>query len=139
MREQEGWPFSLLNSWAKPSLAQWRSALLCFVPQPCLAMAGHERGLEERFAGWLLVTINSTFSPPRSDSAPSQAWGNKEIFLLSHTPSSPWQQMGKWCKLLLSASRLRSSQDHTHGAQVVQTWGMSMLKPCVEPVPGAVS
>jgi len=45
-----------------------------------------------------LATINSTFSPTLSDSACSQARGNRNIFLLSHTPSSPWQQMGKYYK-----------------------------------------
>lgn len=91
-----------------PSLAWYNGGpavgILCHpLEDAILQWQDMKGGLKNTLQRWwlttvFLVTINSTFSPTLSDSSCSQARGNRNIFLLSHTPSSPWQQMGKYYK-----------------------------------------
>lgn len=99
---ERGQGFSLLNLWAKSRLVQWESRCQCFHQLLQDVILGHERRFEEHFAVmvadllhfWLQLTAHS--HPLSLILLVHRPGGNWNIFLLSHTPSSPWQQMGKY-------------------------------------------
>lgn len=99
---EQGWVFSLLNLWAKSRLLQWKSRCRCFRQLLQDVVLGHERRFEEHFAVmvadllhfWLQLTAHS--HPLSLILLVHRPGGNWNISLLSHTPSSPRQQMGKY-------------------------------------------